>query len=168
MMVVLSAYACASTTYYVSSSAGSDSYTATQAQNPATPWQTLAKVGLSTFAAGDRILLARGDVWREALVPPSPGIGGAPIVFDGKSLLPREVDESDSTFKRSIGFDTTGLPPVEAKLVDAGALTVEETWSFERYNTDGTTTPGSTKKVLRSYALEDGGLVKSPKADPVR
>lgn len=122
MMVVLSAYACASTTYYVSSSAGSDSYTATQAQNPATPWQTLAKVGLSTFAAGDRIMLARGDVWREALVPPSPGIGGAPIVFDayGSGEAPKI-----SGYRALSGWTTAGTNQWKASLT-AAALQLTE------------------------------------------
>src|SRR6266481_2454151 len=84
MVMVLSAYACAlaPATYYVSSSAGSDSYTSTQAQNAATPWKSLGKVSTTTFAPGDRILLARGDVWREQLIPLSSGSGGSPIVFD--------------------------------------------------------------------------------------
>lgn len=78
MLVVLSGYACAST-YYVSSSTGNDSNSGT---SPAAAWQTLAKVNGRTFAAGDRILLARGDVWRETLTPPSSGSNGNPIVFD--------------------------------------------------------------------------------------
>ncbi len=84
VVVLLSGYACAlaGNVYYVSSSAGNDSYTATQAQSPATPWKSLGKVNAATFAAGDRILLARGDVWREQLIPPSSGSSGSPIVFD--------------------------------------------------------------------------------------
>lgn len=78
MVVVLSAYACAST-YYVSSSAGNDSNSGTSA---AEAWKTLGKVNGATFASGDRILLARGDVWRETLTPPSSGASGNPIVFD--------------------------------------------------------------------------------------
>ena len=80
MVVVLSAYACAATNvYYVSSSAGNDSNNGTSA---GAPWQTLQNIKNGTFAAGDRILLARGDVWHEALIPPSSGSSGAPIVFD--------------------------------------------------------------------------------------
>jgi len=43
--------------FYVSS-AGSDSYTTTQAQNPLTPWQTLSKVQ-SNVANGDSVLFAK-------------------------------------------------------------------------------------------------------------
>ena len=71
ILVVWSACACAcmwaSTTYYVSSSAGSDSYTAAQAQSPATPWQSLAKVNGLALNPGDQVLLARGDVWRREM-----------------------------------------------------------------------------------------------------
>ena len=53
------------------SAAGSDSYTTTQAQNQATPWQTLRKLtslttgtnGTTVFRAGDTICFKRGDVF---------------------------------------------------------------------------------------------------------
>lgn len=53
------------------SATGSDSYTSAQAQNPATPWQTLRKLtsmttgtnGLTTFRAGDTLCFKRGDVF---------------------------------------------------------------------------------------------------------
>ena len=53
------------------SATGNDTYTATQAQNPATPWQTLRKLttmttgtnGLTTFRAGDTLCFKRGDVF---------------------------------------------------------------------------------------------------------
>jgi hypothetical protein len=49
--------------------------------SPATAWKTIAKVNASSFAAGDRILLKRGQVWRERLTVPSSGTAGWPIVF---------------------------------------------------------------------------------------
>ena len=57
--------------FYFSSSTGNDSYTTTQAQNQATPWQTLRKLtslttgtnGPSVFRAGDTICFKRGDVF---------------------------------------------------------------------------------------------------------
>jgi hypothetical protein len=76
--VLLSAVSSGATTYYVSSSAGSDANAGTEAA----PWRTLAKINASTFAPGDVILLKRGDVWQESLVPPSSGGSGSPIVFD--------------------------------------------------------------------------------------
>jgi hypothetical protein len=67
------------TTYYVSSSVGNDANAGTSS---VTAWQTIAKVNSQTFAAGDSILLKRGDVWNESLVPPSSGASGNPIAFD--------------------------------------------------------------------------------------
>jgi hypothetical protein len=56
MMIALSGF---SRKFYVSQS-GSDSYTVTQAQNPATPWKTLSKVS-SNIANGDSALFAKGS-----------------------------------------------------------------------------------------------------------
>jgi hypothetical protein len=67
------------TTYYVSSSTGSDANNATSAS---TPWQTIAHVNGQTFQPGDSILFKRGDVWNESLAPASSGSSGNPITFD--------------------------------------------------------------------------------------
>jgi len=55
MLISLTASA---TTYYVSSSAGSDANNGT---STATPWKTLNKVATTTFATSDQILFKRGD-----------------------------------------------------------------------------------------------------------
>ena len=52
--------AAAGTTYYVSSSSGSDSNTGTSSN---TPWKTLSKASAQTFSPGDTILLQSGDTW---------------------------------------------------------------------------------------------------------
>ena len=51
--------------FYFSSTTGNDSYTTAQAQNPATPWKTLAKLNsLSAIAApGDTFAFKRGDMF---------------------------------------------------------------------------------------------------------
>ena len=67
------------TTYYVSSSAGSDSNNGTSS---AAPWKTIAKVNGQTFQTGDSVLLKRGDVWNESLAPIGSGAAGNPITFD--------------------------------------------------------------------------------------
>jgi len=61
--------------FYFSSSTGNDSYTTTQAQNPATPWATLRKLtqlttntnGSTVFRAGDTICFKRGDVFANGM-----------------------------------------------------------------------------------------------------
>jgi len=67
------------TTYYVSSSSGSDTNTGTSAN---AAWATIAYVNAQSFQAGDSILFKRGDVWNESLAPPSSGASGNPITFD--------------------------------------------------------------------------------------
>ena len=51
--------------FYFSSVSGNDSYTTTQAQNPNTPWKTLAKLNSlsSIAAAGDTFAFKRGEVF---------------------------------------------------------------------------------------------------------
>ena len=66
-------------TYYVDATNGDDTK---DGQSTATAWKTIAKVNSSSFAPGDQILLKRGEVWRESLVPPSSGTSGNPIRFD--------------------------------------------------------------------------------------
>jgi hypothetical protein len=67
------------TTYYVSSGSGNDANSGTSSSSA---WQTIAHVNAQTFQPGDSILLKRGDVWNESLVPPSSGTSGNPIAFD--------------------------------------------------------------------------------------
>jgi hypothetical protein len=67
------------TTYYVSSSAGSDANSGISASSS---WQTIAHVNGQTFQPGDSILFKRGDVWNESLTPGSSGSSGNPITFD--------------------------------------------------------------------------------------
>jgi hypothetical protein len=73
------------TTYCVDQTLGSDAAagTATGALCTGTvsAWKTLAKVNGFTFAAGDTILLKRGEVWREQLTNPSSGTSGNVITF---------------------------------------------------------------------------------------
>jgi len=67
------------TTYYVSSSGGSDANNGT---GVSIPWQTIAHVNGQTFQPGDSVLFKRGDVWNESLAPASSGSSGNPIAFD--------------------------------------------------------------------------------------
>jgi len=85
LVVVLWGAIAGATTYYVSSSAGNDANNGT---STSTPWRTLAKVNAQTFAPGDQVLLKRGDVWNESLVPPSSGSSASPIVFDAYGTGP--------------------------------------------------------------------------------
>ena len=67
------------TTYYVSSSTGSDSNSGTSSS---TAWRTIAHVNGQSFQPGDSVLFKRGDAWNESLAPASSGSSGNPITFD--------------------------------------------------------------------------------------
>ncbi|HWC57826.1 MAG TPA: Ig-like domain-containing protein [Candidatus Paceibacterota bacterium] len=65
-------------TYYVSSSAGSDSNSGTSSSSP---WQTLAKINATTLKAGDSVLFARGDTFYGSLTVSQSGSSGSPITY---------------------------------------------------------------------------------------
>jgi len=66
-------------TYYVSTSAGSDSNTTTQAQALASPWKTIQKAA-TNMLAGDTCLIQSGT-YRETVTVPASGTAAAPIIF---------------------------------------------------------------------------------------
>ncbi|MEJ5309852.1 MAG: right-handed parallel beta-helix repeat-containing protein [Anaerolineae bacterium] len=69
----------AGTTYYVSSSGGSDS---NNGLSESTPFKTIAKVNSLNLQPGDRVLFKCGDTWRaEQLVIKWAGTADAPITF---------------------------------------------------------------------------------------
>jgi parallel beta-helix repeat protein len=67
-------------TYYFAST-GDDSRTALQAQDQATPWQSIDKLNTLTLAAGDNILFRRGDVFRGGIVLKQSGNSTQPIII---------------------------------------------------------------------------------------
>jgi parallel beta-helix repeat protein len=70
-------------TYYVSSVNGNDSYTATQAQNQATPWKTLSKLNsfFSSLNPGDIVALQAGSVFTGPLIISRSGTPAALITI---------------------------------------------------------------------------------------
>ena len=69
--------------YYFSSSSGNDSYSATQAQNPATPWKTIEKLNnsMSFFNPGDSILFKRGEEFTGQIILTRSGTSVARLVI---------------------------------------------------------------------------------------
>ncbi len=70
---------CLAINYCVDATNGSDNNSGECASN--SPWKSVAKVNNGTFAAGDKILFKRGEIWHELLIIPSSGIAGQPITF---------------------------------------------------------------------------------------
>lgn len=74
---------CAANNYYFSTSAGDDSRSFAEAQNPATPWKTIGKLNaiFSSLQPGDSVLFKRGEVFTGGIVVSKSGASGAPIVI---------------------------------------------------------------------------------------
>ena len=70
--------AASGTTYYVDAESGNDQ---NDGQGPSKAWRTLARVNAAKLEPGDAVLLKRGQVWNESLVPTSAGADSAPITF---------------------------------------------------------------------------------------
>jgi len=69
--------------YYFSTSAGDDTRTSTQAQNPATPWKSIGKLNsfFTSLAAGDSVLFKRGDSFYGSIKVTKSGTSSLPIVI---------------------------------------------------------------------------------------
>ncbi len=72
-----------SSNYYFSSVSGNDSRTTAQAQNRATPWQTLSKLNslISSLNAGDSVLFKCGETFYGSITVTKSGTTTRPIVF---------------------------------------------------------------------------------------
>lgn len=95
------------TDYYFSSSTGNDSYSSSQAQNPATPWRSLGKFNSisNTLKSGDRVLFKNGDVFLGNLSISRGGSSGNPIIFTsyGSGAKPIITSMESVSSWRSVG-----------------------------------------------------------------
>ena len=75
-------------TYYLDATAGNDANAGT---SEAAPWKSLGKLTVTTFHAGDQILLKAGQVWTGYVWPKGSGEAGSPIVLSsyGTGARPR-------------------------------------------------------------------------------
>lgn len=78
MLPATEAHATTCTTYFVSSSSGSDS---NDGCTSSTPWRTLTNVNSTTFTAGNQIQFQAGGSWTGELQPHGSGSSGSPIVI---------------------------------------------------------------------------------------
>lgn len=71
------------TNYYFSSVSGDDARTSAQAQNPATPWKSLAKLNsfFSSLAAGDSVLFKSGETFYGSITVGKGGASGRNIII---------------------------------------------------------------------------------------
>jgi len=160
-------------TYYVDATSGSDANTGLSTGQA---WQTINKVNISIFNAGDNILFKKDEVWREQLTVPNSGSSGSPIVFGayGTGTLPTIYGSSLldgswtlvsgtiykialTTEAKTVVNDTTNLALDEGSYASLGAG--EWDWySNELYvNIGSNPTGGTIEAGQRSYgaALSD-------------
>ena len=69
--------------FYFSTSSGNDSRTTAQAQSPATPWKSIAKLNsfFSSLLPGDSVLFKRGEVFYGSIIVAKSGTASQPIVL---------------------------------------------------------------------------------------
>jgi hypothetical protein len=93
-------------TVYVDSASGDDSSDGLSASSP---WKTLAKVQASVIPAGSAVLLKRGGVWREQLVPHS-GREGSVVTYGayGSGDRPRISASIDASAAAGWAEDSGG------------------------------------------------------------
>ncbi len=103
--LLFGATAAKATTYYVSQSSGNDSWTgqAAAAKGADGPWKTLVRAS-ANYAAGDRILLKRGDTWNEELRPKGSGTPENRIVISSYGEGARPVIDRQDSAKDLIGI----------------------------------------------------------------
>ncbi len=118
--LLLAQPACAAT-YYLAAN-GDDARTAAQAQNPATPWQSITKLNASMggLQPGDQVLLRRGDVFRGQLVITRSGSAGSPLTFGayGTATDPNPVIDGSALLS---GWVSVGSNLWDAPCPSAGA-----------------------------------------------
>ena len=81
LLALLWCSAASATTYYVSNS-GTDSAGCTTVANPCKTLGYVDNPANITLNPGDSVLMQRGGVWNEQLIPPASGTAGSPIIFD--------------------------------------------------------------------------------------
>lgn len=133
-VALLGALVCAcgsssASTYYVSSTMGSDTAAGT---SPRTAWQSLAKLNQHTFLPGDTILLRAGDVWTGELAPAGSGSLQHPIQLSryGKGTDPiihgPATDQSAALLLKNVSYwevdhlEVTNTQPVHGANVVRG------------------------------------------------
>jgi parallel beta-helix repeat protein len=145
-----------SATYYFGSN-GDDSRTALQAQDQATPWQSIDKLNTLTLAAGDNILFRRGDVFRGGIVLKQSGnstqlitigaygTGNAPVI-DGSVAVGGWSTYQGSTRVTDYTGDATrpieqvfasGVPLQVARFPNQGYLIVDSVVSKSSFISSG-------------------------------
>jgi hypothetical protein len=144
MTILLWCSAALGTTYYVSNS-GTDAAGCTTA---ATACKTLGYVnGSITLNPGDSVLLQRGGVWNEQLIPSASGMSGSPISFDAYGsgaapLLTPVISLASATWTHNSGniYTTTLSTAIASPQINN--LQLGSVWGRKRTANPGCATAG--------------------------
>lgn len=81
LLITLYSYHSNATDYYFSSQLGDDDRTASQAQNPSTPWKSINKLNsiIPSLKPGDAVYLRRGEIFHGTIHIENSGAPGDPI-----------------------------------------------------------------------------------------
>ncbi|MEP7144121.1 MAG: right-handed parallel beta-helix repeat-containing protein [Ferruginibacter sp.] len=93
--------------FHFSSSAGNDERTAIQAQNPATPWKTVAKLNaiFATLNPGDSVFFMRGNIFEGQIIVSKSGAISKPIVVAAYGNGSRPVISGFTILSKWIGAE---------------------------------------------------------------
>ena len=157
-----------SATYYVDLTNGKDT---NDGLSEAAAWKTIAKINASSFSPGDQVLLKRGEIWRETLVPSSSGTFGHPITFGaygtgvdpilkGSNVVINWTVlsgwQDGATFTTTPG-DQTGDYPIDCRSVIA-ANTIGYNGTFLRFTLTAHSTKNSTFDAVTFGVMTTGDV----------
>lgn len=92
ILILFSSFAAAQNQYYVNTTTGSDSFTATQAQNPSTPWKTIGHVdGNVTIGASGTIVHVAAGTYTASLTCANNGVNAVVCTNQGGASLSRRL-----------------------------------------------------------------------------
>ena len=151
---LISEVACPGVDYYVDAAGGNDRNTG---RGAVSAWKSIGKVNAYTgFAPGDRVLLRRGQVWREPLIVPASGVADRPIVFgaygDGQPAGAQGLDPGRGLDGRRPGRLLEGAAGC---LAQPGVL---QRRSRHREERPGPPRPASRMGVVRRRAVRLGDI----------
>lgn len=136
-------FSASATTYYVSNT-GTDAPGCTTA---ATACRTLAYVDAIALQPGDSVLLQRGGVWKEQLIPAASAVSGSPITYDAYGtgaapVLTPVIDLTSATWSHNSGniYTTTLNTPISSPQIYS--VRMGDVWGKRRTASPACTTAG--------------------------
>jgi parallel beta-helix repeat protein len=108
--------------YFFSTTNGDDSRSVTEAQNPSTPWKSIAKLNelSSTLRAGDSVFFKKGDIFEGSITVARSGSSENPIVYTAYGDGPKPRVTGFATLKNwtlsADGTYTTLFPDFKGRV----------------------------------------------------